>query len=58
MRLVHLAGLTRCTSAAGRVGLGLAIVKGIAELHGGSASATSSPGAGTTVTLRFPAEAK
>jgi two-component system heavy metal sensor histidine kinase CusS len=39
----------------GRVGLGLAIVKGIAELHGGSASATASPGGGTTVTLTFPA---
>ena len=42
-------------SAGARVGLGLAIVKGIAELHGGAATAVSPPGAGTTVTLTFPA---
>jgi two-component system heavy metal sensor histidine kinase CusS len=43
-------------SSAGRVGLGLAIVKGIVEWHGGTACATSAPGAGTTVSLRFPVE--
>jgi two-component system heavy metal sensor histidine kinase CusS len=34
-------------------GLGLAIVKSIMDLHGGSVSARSEPGAGTTVTLKF-----
>jgi signal transduction histidine kinase len=35
-------------------GLGLAIVKRTAEACGGSAEITSTPGAGTTVTLRLP----
>jgi signal transduction histidine kinase len=35
-------------------GLGLALVKSIADLHGGSASAQSELGRGTTVTLVFP----
>jgi two-component system heavy metal sensor histidine kinase CusS len=35
-------------------GLGLALVKSIAVLHGGTATASSEPGRGTTVTLRFP----
>jgi signal transduction histidine kinase len=35
-------------------GLGLPIVSDIAAAHGGSATATSSPGAGTTVTLLLP----
>jgi two-component system, OmpR family, sensor kinase len=35
-------------------GLGLAIVKAVAEVHGGSVSATGSPGLGTTVTLALP----
>lgn len=34
-------------------GLGLALVKSIAELHGGAANITSTPSAGTTVTLIF-----
>jgi two-component system heavy metal sensor histidine kinase CusS len=42
------------TNSAERVGLGLAIVRSIAMLHGGSASASSSAGQGTTVSLRFP----
>jgi two-component system heavy metal sensor histidine kinase CusS len=46
------------TSTSGRVGLGLAIVKGIMESHGGVASATSTLGAGTTITLHFPSLAK
>jgi two-component system heavy metal sensor histidine kinase CusS len=46
------------TSTSGRVGLGLAIVKGIMEAHGGAVSATSTPGAGTTITLHFPSLAK
>ena len=35
-------------------GLGLALVKSIAELHGGSAAASSEEGQGTRVTLLFP----
>uniref|UniRef100_C6E6W2 histidine kinase n=1 Tax=Geobacter sp. (strain M21) TaxID=443144 RepID=C6E6W2_GEOSM len=34
-------------------GLGLAIVRSIMTLHGGSVSVASTPGAGTTATLRF-----
>ena len=40
----------------GGTGLGLAMVKSIVELHGGSVEIRSQVGAGTTVTLRFPAE--
>ena len=36
-------------------GLGLAIVRSIMRLHGGEAYVSSEPGAGTTVTLEFPA---
>jgi signal transduction histidine kinase len=36
-------------------GLGLAIVKTVVDQHGGSVSAQSSEGAGTTITLRLPA---
>jgi signal transduction histidine kinase len=39
----------------GGKGLGLAIVKRIAELHGGTVSVTSQPGAGTQVMLDLPA---
>jgi two-component system heavy metal sensor histidine kinase CusS len=42
------------SAASGRVGLGLAIVKGIVECHGGSVAAASNPGAGTSITMRFP----
>ncbi|MDX6526489.1 MAG: Histidine kinase, gyrase and HSP90-like ATPase, partial [Gaiellales bacterium] len=35
-------------------GLGLPIVADIAAAHGGSATATSSPGEGTTVTVLLP----
>jgi signal transduction histidine kinase len=35
-------------------GLGLPLVKSFVELHGGSLSIDSRPGAGTSVTARFP----
>ena len=37
-------------------GLGLPLTKSMVELHGGSMILDSTPGAGTTVTVRFPAE--
>jgi two-component system OmpR family sensor kinase len=39
------------------VGLGLAIVAAIAQAHGGTATASNSPGGGADVTLRLPREA-
>lgn len=36
-------------------GLGLPLAKGLTELHGGTLSIESSPGNGTTVTVRIPA---
>jgi len=36
-------------------GLGLPLTKGLVELHGGSFNLESTPGAGTTVTIRIPA---
>ena len=38
----------------GESGLGLAIVRALVEVHGGSTSAESSPGQGTTIHLFFP----
>jgi two-component system, OmpR family, phosphate regulon sensor histidine kinase PhoR len=42
------------TRESGGAGLGLAIVKGIIDAHGGSISAESTLGAGTSVTIRIP----
>jgi two-component system, OmpR family, heavy metal sensor histidine kinase CusS len=39
------------------IGLGLAIVKSILALHGGTVAIKSTPGAGTTIVLRFPGNA-
>ncbi len=39
-------------------GLGLALVKSIMDLHGGTASVASAPGAGTAVKLAFPRDPK
>jgi two-component system, OmpR family, heavy metal sensor histidine kinase CusS len=39
------------------LGLGLAIVKSIVSLHGGTVAIKSTPGLGTTVVLKFPANA-
>lgn len=36
-------------------GLGLAVVKGIVDGHGGTVSAMSAPGSGTTMVVRLPA---
>jgi two-component system heavy metal sensor histidine kinase CusS len=44
----------RTPGTASNAGLGLAIVKSIVELHGGTATITSTPGSGTTVALSFP----
>lgn len=46
---------SRARSATGS-GLGLSIVKAIIERHGGSVSASSRVGGGTTFTLKFPPE--
>ncbi len=40
----------------GGLGLGLAITTALAELHGGTLTLNSKPGAGTTAILHFPAE--
>jgi two-component system OmpR family sensor kinase len=40
--------------ASGGVGLGLSIVAAVAEAHGGTASASSRPGAGTTFSIALP----
>jgi two-component system, OmpR family, heavy metal sensor histidine kinase CusS len=44
-------------STSGNVGLGLALVKGIAALHGGTVTLTSTPGKGTCVRLVVPPSA-
>ncbi|MEC9368564.1 MAG: PAS domain-containing sensor histidine kinase [Pseudomonadota bacterium] len=39
-------------------GLGLSVVKGLARLHGGSLDIASTPGKGTTATIRLPLQAQ
>lgn len=46
---------TNTEGETGGTGLGLAIAKSIIELHGGTITVTSIPGAGTTFLIRFPA---
>lgn len=42
------------TRGSGGAGLGLAIVAAVSEAHGGSVSATSAPGRGTTIRVELP----
>jgi signal transduction histidine kinase len=46
------------THKPGGTGLGLAIVRQTLHAHGGSASAASTPGEGTTITLALPMDAR
>ena len=43
------------SGAEGHAGLGLAICKAIVEAHGGRMEAASTPGSGTSITVKFPA---
>jgi two-component system heavy metal sensor histidine kinase CusS len=45
------------SSTSGNIGLGLALVKGIAVLHGGAVTISSTPGQGTRVSLVVPVAA-
>ncbi len=44
------------TRGAEGTGLGLPLARKLVELHGGCLSIASQPGAGTTVSVKFPAE--
>jgi signal transduction histidine kinase len=47
----------RARDGAGGAGLGLAIARWIADAHGATIDVASTPGAGTRVTVTFPAPA-
>lgn len=46
------------TRDSGGSGLGLALVRGVAEAHGGTATAVDRPGGGTRLEVRFPARSE
>lgn len=50
----HVRGTDSAARNSEGAGLGLAIVRGVMSLHGGTAMATSAPGEGTRIILRFP----